>query len=77
MNDILLTWGDRVRWISTLWKKNLGFYTSSLYEWNIDRMSEYNILNTLQQMTMVANAYKTQIDTPEKNNCWTLYYWFF
>jgi hypothetical protein len=31
----------------------------SLYEWNIDGMSEYNILNTLQQMTMAANAYKT------------------
>jgi hypothetical protein len=29
-------------------------------------MSEYNILNTLQQMTMTANAYKTQTGTPEK-----------
>jgi hypothetical protein len=29
-------------------------------------MSEYNILNTLQQMTMAANAYKTQTGTPIK-----------
>jgi hypothetical protein len=29
-------------------------------------MSEYNILNTLQQMTMTANAYKTQTGTPDK-----------
>jgi hypothetical protein len=29
-------------------------------------MSEYNILNTLQQMTMATNAYKTQIGTPDK-----------
>uniref|UniRef100_A0A2K1WWL3 DUF7746 domain-containing protein n=1 Tax=Populus trichocarpa TaxID=3694 RepID=A0A2K1WWL3_POPTR len=27
---------------------------------------EYNILNTLQQMTMTANAYKTQIGTSDK-----------
>ncbi|KAG5223997.1 CTV [Salix suchowensis] len=29
-------------------------------------MSEYNILNTLQQMTMAANAYKTQTGTPDR-----------
>jgi hypothetical protein len=29
-------------------------------------MSEYNILNTLQQMTMAANAYKTQTGTSDK-----------
>ena len=29
-------------------------------------MSEYNILNHLQQMTMAANAYTTQIGTPDK-----------
>ena len=29
-------------------------------------MSEYNILNTLQQMTMAANAYETQTVTPDK-----------
>jgi len=42
------------------------FNASSLYEWNIDGMSEYNILNTLQQMTMAANAYKTQTGTLDK-----------
>ena len=35
------------------------FNASSVYEWNIDGMSEYNILGLLQQMTMTANAYKT------------------
>ena len=29
-------------------------------------MSEYNILNTLQQMTMTANTYKTQTGTLDK-----------
>jgi len=29
-------------------------------------MSEYNIVNTLQQMTMTANAYKTQTRTSDK-----------
>jgi len=29
-------------------------------------MSEYNILTTLQQMTMTANAYNTQTGTPDK-----------
>jgi hypothetical protein len=42
------------------------FNDSSLYEWNIDGMSEYHILNTLQQMTMAVNAYKTQTGTPDK-----------
>ena len=39
---------------------------SSIYEWNIDGIFEYNIINTLQQMTMTANAYKTQIGTSDK-----------
>jgi hypothetical protein len=42
------------------------FNASSLYEWKIDGMFEYNILNTLQQMTIAVNAYKTQIETPDK-----------
>jgi hypothetical protein len=29
-------------------------------------MSKYNILNTLQQMIMAANAYKTQTGTSDK-----------
>ena len=31
-----------------------------VYEWNIDGISEYNILNTLYQMKMVLNVHKTQ-----------------
>ncbi|KAH9688795.1 hypothetical protein KPL70_015238 [Citrus sinensis] len=42
------------------------FNASSVYEWNIDGMSKYNILGLLQQMTMAANAYKTQSGTSEK-----------
>jgi hypothetical protein len=29
-------------------------------------MTEYNILNSLQQMIMTAYIYKTQIETPDK-----------
>jgi hypothetical protein len=32
---------------------------NNIYEWNIDGCSEYNIMYKLQQMTMVATAYKT------------------
>ncbi|KAH9745324.1 hypothetical protein KPL70_004029 [Citrus sinensis] len=42
------------------------YNTSSVYEWNIDGMSEYNILGLLQQMTMAANAYKTQAGTSNR-----------
>ncbi|KAH9696438.1 hypothetical protein KPL71_023162 [Citrus sinensis] len=42
------------------------YNASSVYEWNIDGMSKYNILSVLQQMTMAANAYKTQSGTSEK-----------
>ncbi|KAH9792314.1 hypothetical protein KPL71_004069 [Citrus sinensis] len=42
------------------------YNASSVYEWNIDGMSEYNILGLLQQMTMAANAYKTQSGTSDK-----------
>ena len=42
------------------------FNAASVYEWNIDGISEYNILGLLQQMTMAANAYKTQSGTSDK-----------
>ncbi|KAH9779725.1 hypothetical protein KPL71_007821 [Citrus sinensis] len=42
------------------------YNASSVYEWNIDGMSEYNVLGVLQQMTMAANAYKTQSGTSDK-----------
>ncbi|KAH9668028.1 hypothetical protein KPL70_021269 [Citrus sinensis] len=46
---------------------NQSRYNASLvYEWNIDDMSEYNILGLLQQMTMAANAYKTQAGTSDR-----------
>ena len=41
------------------------YNASSVYEWNIDGMSKYNILGVLQQMTMTANAYKTQSRTSD------------
>ncbi|KAH9671986.1 hypothetical protein KPL70_017546 [Citrus sinensis] len=42
------------------------YNASSVYEWNIDGMSEYNILGLLQQMTMAANAYKTEAGTSDR-----------
>ncbi|MFQ6664551.1 hypothetical protein Gotur_031626 [Gossypium turneri] len=36
------------------------YNANTIYEWNIERISEYNILILLQQMTMVSNVYKTQ-----------------
>src|SRR5262249_49768317 len=42
------------------------YSSQTIYEWNIDGMSEYNILGLLHQMTMAANAYRTQTNTPDK-----------
>jgi hypothetical protein len=36
-----------------------NYNANNLYEWNIDGCYEYNILSKLQQMTIVATAYKT------------------
>ncbi|MFQ6631000.1 hypothetical protein Gotur_009273, partial [Gossypium turneri] len=36
------------------------YNANTIYEWNIDGMSEYNILSLLQQMTMISNVYKTK-----------------
>ncbi|MFQ6628468.1 hypothetical protein Gotur_008194, partial [Gossypium turneri] len=36
------------------------YNANTIYEWNIDGVSEYNILSLLQQMTMISNVYKTQ-----------------
>ncbi|XP_043725526.1 uncharacterized protein LOC122672090 [Telopea speciosissima] len=35
-----------------------SYQSGVIFEWNIDGMSEYNIINKLQEMTMVANAYR-------------------
>ncbi|RID49857.1 hypothetical protein BRARA_H00626 [Brassica rapa] len=37
-----------------------------LYDWNIDGISENNILSFLLKMTMAANAYRTQIGNEDK-----------
>ncbi|ESQ39490.1 hypothetical protein EUTSA_v10001275mg [Eutrema salsugineum] len=37
-----------------------------IYDWNIDGISEYNILNFLQKMTMAANAYRTQVGNEDR-----------
>ena len=42
------------------------FNASSIYEWNLDGMSEYQVLGLLQQMTMAVNAYKTQSGSTDK-----------
>uniref|UniRef100_A0A0R0ID04 Polyprotein n=1 Tax=Glycine max TaxID=3847 RepID=A0A0R0ID04_SOYBN len=42
------------------------FSANNIYEWNIDVQTEYNIMNTLQHMTMVAMAYETSHECPEE-----------
>ena len=42
-----------------------SFSANNIYEWNIDGQTEYNILNTLQHMTMAATAYHTTLDCSE------------
>ncbi|KAH1203540.1 hypothetical protein GmHk_17G049760 [Glycine max] len=36
-----------------------SFSANKIYEWNIDAQTEYNIMNTLQHITMVATTYQT------------------
>jgi hypothetical protein len=35
-----------------------AYTADALYEWNIDDLSEYKILNVLYEMMMIANVYK-------------------
>ncbi|GAV91558.1 hypothetical protein CFOL_v3_34951, partial [Cephalotus follicularis] len=35
-----------------------SYQSGAIYEWNIDGMNEYQIINKLQEMTMVSNAHK-------------------
>ncbi|GAV61570.1 LOW QUALITY PROTEIN: MP domain-containing protein, partial [Cephalotus follicularis] len=35
-----------------------SYQSRTIYEWNIDGMNEYHIINKLQEMTMVSNAHK-------------------
>ncbi|MFQ6650296.1 hypothetical protein Gotur_022115 [Gossypium turneri] len=36
------------------------YNANTIYEWNIEGLSEYNILSLLQQVTMISNVYKIQ-----------------
>ena len=40
------------------YKKYISYDGSSFYKWNIDGMSEHQIINLLHEMMMVANAYR-------------------
>ncbi|KAH1262177.1 polyprotein [Glycine max] len=43
-----------------------SFSANNIYEWNIDAQTEYNIMNTLQHMTMVATTYQTSHECLEE-----------
>jgi len=43
-----------------------SFSANNIYEWNIDVQIEYNIMNTLQHMTMVATTYQTSHECSEE-----------
>ncbi|GAV83273.1 zf-CCHC domain-containing protein, partial [Cephalotus follicularis] len=40
-----------------------SYQSGTIYEWNIDGMNEYYIINKLQEMTMVSNAHKIKYNT--------------
>ena len=37
---------------------NSSYSPNLIYEWNIDGMSEYEIINLLHEMTLLTNVYK-------------------
>ncbi|KAH1210398.1 hypothetical protein GmHk_15G044720 [Glycine max] len=43
-----------------------SFSANNIYEWNINAQTEYNIMNTLQHMTMIATAYQTSHECSEE-----------
>ncbi|KAH1249428.1 hypothetical protein GmHk_05G012775 [Glycine max] len=43
-----------------------SFSANNIYEWNIDAQTDYNIMNTLQHMTMVATTYQTSHECSEE-----------
>ncbi|KAH1198389.1 polyprotein [Glycine max] len=43
-----------------------SFSANNIYEWNIDAQTEYNIMNTLQHLTMVATTYQTSHECSEE-----------
>ena len=42
-----------------------SYTNGTIYEWNIDGMTEYNILTKLQEMTMVSTTYKLNNRLPD------------
>ncbi|GAV88236.1 LOW QUALITY PROTEIN: hypothetical protein CFOL_v3_31659, partial [Cephalotus follicularis] len=40
-----------------------SYQSGTIYEWNIDGMNEYHIINKLQEITMVSNANKIRNDS--------------
>ena len=43
-----------------------SFSAKNIYEWNIDGQTEYQIMNTLQHMTMCTTAYSTTHNCSEE-----------
>uniref|UniRef100_A0A0R0EG98 DUF7746 domain-containing protein n=1 Tax=Glycine max TaxID=3847 RepID=A0A0R0EG98_SOYBN len=43
-----------------------SFSANNIYKWNIDAQMEYNIMNTLQHMTMVATTYQMSHECSEE-----------
>ena len=43
-----------------------SFSVNNICEWNIDAQTKYNIMNTLQHMTMVVTAYQTSHECSEE-----------
>jgi hypothetical protein len=54
-----------------------AYNAESLYEWNIDGMSQYEILNELPEMLMVSNVYKSNNKTDHQIAKYNYYrfYW--
>nr|CAN80727.1 hypothetical protein VITISV_033737 [Vitis vinifera] len=58
-NMFLKTLGDQLNKYEERNQYTRASYTSgTIYEWNIDGMTEYNILTKLQEMTMISTTYK-------------------
>ena len=48
------------------------YSSDAIYEWNIDGVSEQNLINILTQMVMLANTYKTIPDTSDHSVAYLL-----
>ncbi|RVW34101.1 hypothetical protein CK203_084361 [Vitis vinifera] len=52
-------------WFELFKQENIQIIPCTIYEWNIDGMTEYNILTKLQEMTMVSTTYKLNNRLPD------------